>query len=133
MILLIATAALYLLLWFACSQRRRIFMFVLFGLLCAAFLSFAIATGISYGDSRPFHGAWLLSAFLIPSVKQTYEKKGISPAESYSVFNGSHNNTVVYLEERSHSRKHWLNRKRWTHSSEIDPPHSTTIQFTQLF
>ncbi|KAA3673167.1 uncharacterized protein DEA37_0003680 [Paragonimus westermani] len=61
MILLIAAAVLYLILWFACNQRRRIFMIAILGLLCLAFLSFAISTGISYGDSRPFHGAWLLS------------------------------------------------------------------------
>ncbi|KAF6772219.1 hypothetical protein AHF37_08200 [Paragonimus kellicotti] len=61
LILLIAAAALYLILFFTCSQRRRIFIFVIFVLLCAAFISFAISTGISYSDSSPFHGAWLLS------------------------------------------------------------------------
>ncbi|KAF5401793.1 hypothetical protein PHET_04823 [Paragonimus heterotremus] len=61
LILLIAAAVLYLILWFTCSQRRRIFIFVIFVLLCAAFLSFAISTGISYSDANPSHGAWLLS------------------------------------------------------------------------
>ncbi|KAA3670380.1 uncharacterized protein DEA37_0004020 [Paragonimus westermani] len=62
MILLIAAAVLYLILWFACNQRRRIFMIAILGLLCLAFILLSISTGISYGGYGPYYGTWLMAS-----------------------------------------------------------------------
>ncbi|KAF8567166.1 hypothetical protein P879_02222 [Paragonimus westermani] len=62
LIMVLAASVLFLILFFACLGKYRLFMTLIVGLSAAAVLCFSIATGTAYHPNSPSFSAWLLSA-----------------------------------------------------------------------